>query len=78
MQLFMAFHSANIKAIEQPIYLLAIERHQLFFTLRPNEFIFLKAFVIQHKAVVFPKQALNLIATLIGEDIKMAVKRIVA
>ena len=52
MQLFMAFHSANIKAIEQPIYLLAIERHQLFFTLRPDEFIFLKAFVIQHKTVM--------------------------
>jgi hypothetical protein len=57
--------------------LLTVERHQLFFSLGPDEFIFLKAFVIQHKAVALPEQALSLIAPFIGEDIKVAVKRIV-
>jgi hypothetical protein len=52
--------------------LLAVQRHQLFFKLRPDEFIFLKAFVIQHEAVIFPKQAFDFIAPLIGEYIKMA------
>jgi hypothetical protein len=73
----MAFHGTNIKAVKQPIYLLAVKRHDLFFMLGPNKFIFLKAFVIQHEAVVFPEQAFNFIASFIGEYIQVTSKRIV-
>jgi hypothetical protein len=77
MQLFMTFHGHNIKAVKQPIYLLAVKRHYLFLMLRPDKFIFLKAFVIQHEAIVFPEQAFDFIAPFISEHIKMTGKWIV-
>ena len=52
----MAFHGADIKPVKQPVYLLPVKRHDVFLALRPDKFIFLKAFIIEHKAVVFPEQ----------------------
>ena len=74
MQLFMAFHGHNIQPVKQPIYLLAVKRHDLFLVLGPDEFIFLQAFVIQHETVVFPKQTLDFIAPFIGEHIQVTRK----
>jgi hypothetical protein len=58
--------------------LLTVEGHQLFFSFGLDEFIFLKAFVILDKTVMFSKHTLNFITPFIVEHIKVHVKRVVA
>ena len=70
MQFFVAFHQGNIIAIEQPIDLLSREGEQLIGRGWPFEFLLGERLVIEHKAVVLPHQALDLVAAAIGEGIE--------
>jgi hypothetical protein len=74
----MPLHQGDIIAIKQPIYLLTCEGNQLIRTPWPFEFLLGKRFVIKHKTVVFPEQALDFVALFIGEDVQLTTKRIVA
>ena len=62
MQLFVPLHQTDVVAIEQPVDLLPGQRHHRILRSRPAEFLLRQAFVIQHEAVVFPEQQLDLVA----------------
>ena len=74
----MAFHSTDIIAIKQPVYLLPRQRYDLIITLWLLEFFLWQALVIQHKTVILPEQAFDFIAPFIGERIKVSGKRVMA
>lgn len=74
----MPLHQGDIVAIKQPVYLLASEDDQLISALWPFKFLFGKRFVVKHKAVVLPEEALDFIALFIGENVQLTAKRIVA
>ncbi len=44
----------------------------------PAEFFFGQALVVEHKTIVFPEQALNLVALAVGEGIEAPVEGVVA
>jgi hypothetical protein len=74
----MPFHQADIIPIQQPVDLLSAERYDLVAPPRPAEFFFSETFVIEHKTVVLPIQALDLVAAAIGERIQSTVERVMA
>ena len=76
MQFFMPRHQRNIVAIEQPVNLFTGQGDNFFTTPGPAEFLLGQGFVIQHKTIVFPQQALNLVTPPICESIETAVKGI--
>jgi len=74
----MPLHLADVIAIQQPVDLLAGQRHELITLAWPAEFLFGQALVVEHKTIVFPEQALDLVAPAVGEGIETAVERVVA
>ncbi len=71
----MGFHGADIITIQQPVYLLAGNIHQVIFPFWPFEFFFRQAFVIQHKAGIIPEQTFDFISPAIGKDIQISGER---
>ena len=55
MQRFMATHLCDIAAIQQPIDLLPSDCENVFIMLGPVEFFFRQGFVVEDKAIAFPK-----------------------
>ena len=74
MQLFMPSHQADVITVEQPVDLLAGQWHQFITSARPTKFFFCQAFVIQHKPIVLPVQALDLVPPPIGKSIQAPIK----
>ncbi len=70
MQLSVAFHGPEVIAVEQPVDLLPRQRNQLLFTTRPVELLLGQALVIEHEAIVFPIQQLDLVPPPVGEGIQ--------
>jgi len=70
MQGFMASQQGNVIAVQQPVDLFTGQRHQLIRRPRPFELFFSQGFVIEHKAVVLPHQALDLVPLPVGEGIE--------
>ena len=78
MQLFVSLHQADVIAVQQPVDLLAAQRHEFITRPWPAEFLFGQALVVEHKTIVFPEQALDLVPLAVGEGIEAAVKGVVA
>ena len=78
MQFFVPFHQADVVTIQQPVDLFAGQRHDFVMRTRPTEFLFGQRLVVQHEAVVFPHQQLDLVALPVGEGIEAAVEWIVS
>ena len=54
MQLFMPSHQADVITVEQPVDLLAGQRHQVLIGSWPAELFFSQALVVEHETIVFP------------------------
>ena len=78
MQLFMPLHPADVIPIQQPVDLLASQRQKLIALAWPAEFFFGQALVVEHKGIVFPEQALDLVPLAVGEGIESTVEGVVA
>jgi len=66
----MAPQQTDVVAVQQPVDLLAGQRHQVIGRPRPFELFLGQGFVIEHKAVVFPHQAFDLVPLPVGEGVE--------
>ena len=78
MQFLVPAHLHDIVAVEKPIDLFPGEHEQALTRFRPAEFLLSQCLVVEDEAIVFPHQALDLVAPAVGEGVERAVKGIMA
>jgi len=76
-QLFVRLELADVITIKQPVDLLARQRNDLIICRGPVEFLFRQRLVVQHEAIVFPQQTLDLVTAAIGKGVQVARKHVV-